>query len=117
MRWAMQAMGREQESSMPFPVSGASLRNLNPLVFLACSRHAELALEAGGRGESEMWERGLESKFSSFLFRFGLELIFLLFFSHFFLEVLRTTATLESLPLTEPHPLLFALSSLCSIPL
>ena len=62
-----------------------------------------------------MWERGLESKFSSFLFRFGLELIFLLFFSHFFLEVLRTTATLESLPLTEPHPLLFALSSLCSI--
>ena len=51
-----------------------------------------------------MWGRGLQSKFS-FLFRFGLELIFLLFFSPFFLEVLRTTATLESLPLTEPHSL------------
>ena len=105
------------ESSMPFPVSGATLRNLNPLVFLARSHHAELALEAGGRGESEMWERGLESKFSFFLFRFGLELLFLLFFPHFFLEVLGTSVALESLPLTEPQPRLFPLSSLCSIPL
>lgn len=91
---------------MPFPVSGASLRNLNPLVFLARSCHAELALEAGGREESEMWERGLESKFSFFLFRFGFELLFL-FFPCFFLEVLKTTAALGSLPLTEPQPLLF----------
>lgn len=63
-----------------------------------------------------MWERGLESKFSFFLFRFGLELLFLLFFPHFFLEVLGTSVALESLPLTEPQPRLFPLSSLCSIP-
>lgn len=88
---------------LSFPVSGASLRNLNPLVFLACSRHAELAFEAGGRGRGrDVGERAAEQVL--LLFRFGLELIFLLFlFSHFFPEVLRTTVTLESLPLTEPH--------------
>ena len=61
-----------------------------------------------------MWGRGLESKFS-FMFRFGFELLFL-FSPCFFLEVLKTTAALGSLPLTEPQPLLFPLSSLCSTP-